>query len=231
MPRQTVWSKRGQRIARGRARKFAMRLAKVKYRKGAPSVYKFKESYVSTVTALASSGVQGILTGQMSSLTNVGQYSGLFDLYRITGMKVTFLPYWNTGITSLESNITGTNYVPGGIPVLYIAPNRDPQVPAPANLPDIINDDGVKMVRLDKKRSFFVKYPKPELFDAAAQALPLLFNNKVQPWLSTGGGGQAISQISNRHFGFRYWIDNGACPNSLPITVVTTLYFQMKERD
>lgn len=223
-----VNTKLNQRL--GAQSRFRARLARAR---GAPSVYKFKEPYIGQITAAPLIGTPGVITGSVSNLSNWSSYRQLFDLYRIVGMKVTFVPRWNVAQPSLQDLSSGTAgvYQPGGLPVLYIAPNRDGQVPAPTGLADIINDDGVKVRRLDKKCSFYISSPKALIEDGNSTLVPFLFNNKMQPWLSTGGSGQAIDQSGLKHFGFRYLIDNLACANSISVDTYTTLYFQMKERD
>lgn len=228
---------RGPGYARGVARKFRGRMAMARRRMGAPSVYKFKEPYFgsSTVINVGPNNLgSGIIVGQLSQLANFASYKNLFDLYRITGMKVTFLPTANVASTSVQDiNAPGGGWViPGQLPYLHIAPNRDPLIPAPVNVTDILNDDGVKTVRLDRKRSFYIKYPKADvLMPDGTTHLPLIFANKIQPWLQTGGNSASVDQSALKHYGFRWVIDNTYNNNTYAVDTHITLYFQLKERD
>jgi len=217
-----------------RRRKFRTRLAMARRRMGAPSVYKFKEPYQlsAPLTVANAASNSGTLVGQLSALTNIAEYQGLFDLYRINGMKVTFLPGSNSASPSDYNVGGGGGYVvPGQLPYLYIAPNRDPLIPGPGSVADILNDDGVKCVRLDRKRSFYISMPNPDIKLADGSTMPLILPSKVRSWLQTGGNGSTIDQSLLKHYGFRWLIDNTTNPNTYTVNVIITLYFSLKERD
>lgn len=228
---------RGPTYALGRRRQFQARMGAARRRAGAPSVYKFKEPYYGPSTAITvapNSVGTGIVTASIANLTNWTSYKNLFDLYRITGMKVTFMPTANVAQTSVQDPTVSPPgwIVPGGLPWLHIAPNRDPLVPAPTNIQDVLNDDGVRSYRLDRKRSFFLKFPKADVtLPDGLTHIPLLFNNKIQPWLQTGGNSAAVDQSTLKHYGFRYALDCSTIANSYLVNTIVTLYFQLKERD
>lgn len=201
----------------------------------APKVHTFKECfpYPAALAVGASTVGSGKISVSLSQLVNQASFSAMFDLYRITGMKIKIVPRWNTA--SVLEQIGAASYatVSGALPILHIAPNRDPYTPAPTTLGDILNDDGVRTFRMDKPVSLYLKSPKPDVKTSdGTTSLPMQFgtSRKFQPWLSTGGNGQTIDQSGVQHYGYRWLIDNqSGCP--LDTQVFVTLYFQCKEQD
>lgn len=217
---------RGPSWARGMRRRFNRRVGG--YRRGLGGVHRFKEWYDGGTITIGAGSTQGYtLTTQAASLGNWGSYRGLFDLYKITGMKLTLVPTHNSSDFSAGNG--------SGIPMLYIAPNRDPYVPSPVSVSDILNDDGVKIIRFTKPVSFYLKNPKVDLQDASGSSVPLQFNSSskaMQPWLTTGGNSQTIAQDTLKHYGFRYFVDN-VINTAQPFqwAIYVKLYFSMKEQD
>lgn len=214
----------GSRWAAARSR---MRAARMGGR--VPSVYRFKEWYSpGTITVPATTGQGYVLTSQLNALNNIAHYVGLYDLYKITGMKVTFVPQHN--VSDFGQGIASA------IPMLYVATNRDPYVPAPVSVADILNDDGVKIIRFTKPVSFYVKNPKAQIVDSEGQQIPLQFNSSskaLQPWLTTGGNSQTINQSNLLHYGLRYFVDNTGMttPVQVAFQVFVKLYVSFKEQD
>lgn len=206
-------------------------------RRAAPSIHKFKEMYISTPIQIAGVGTQGgvLKAAGLSSLTNVASFTGMFDLYKITGIKFKIMPRFN--LADVTSSGANTN----GLPYLYLATNRDPFVPAPTGVADILNDDTCRVYRCDKPISWYVKDPKPDMTvsvpnpGAPPTSAPFNFQfgvgHKWQPWLTTGGNGQTLSQIDVSHYGVRYLLDNQASTAPVTLDVYATLYFQCKEQD
>lgn len=217
---------RGAAWATGRARRNARIRASAMRSLG--SVYRFKEWYDGGVTSLGAASSQGyVLSTQLASLNNIGNFVGLYDLYKITGMKVTFVPTHNV---SDFSQGAGT-----ALPMLYVAPNRDPYVPAPVGIADILNDDGVKIIRFTRPVSFYIKNPKADIFDKDGNSLPFQFNSTskaLQPWLTTGGNQQTVNQSALKHYGFRYFVDNnGNLAQPVAWQIFVKLYVSFKEQD
>ena len=171
----------------------------------------------------AMTGQGGVYVGVLGGLNNVSAYRNLFDLYRIEAMEVTFLP----GASMADPSGAG-----GNLPMLYIAPNRNTSVGAPISVADILNDDQVQVVRLDKVHTFKLSYPKPQLQDRTGTLFDwqLQPGKAGQPWLSTGGNG-GVDQTAIEHFGFRWYLDNSPNPFVWSNNVIITLHFSMKEQD
>jgi len=154
----------------------------------------------------------------------------MFDLYKITGVKIKVVPRY------VNADVLQNNAIPSGaLPLLHIAPNRDPYVPAATSVADLLNDDGCKTLLLNRPYTFWLKNPKPDILTGGENQLPIpiQFNSSskaLQPWLTTGGNGQLIDQSGVPHYGFRTIVDNQA---SVPVEaqVFVTLYFCGKEQD
>lgn len=216
---------------RGKGRVF--RLSRL----GAPSVHRFKETFRTTdITVGANTNVASVLSCNLNQLNNSAQFKGLFDLYRITGVKWTFLYRKNSADASTAN---------GSFPTLYTAFNRDPFVPAPVSIADILNDDSVKIHRCDSllgKGGRYLKSPKPDMTGVVtsdgvptgglvAQQWNLGVGNNKQYWLSTGGNSQSLDQSGVNHYGLRYLLSNNDNAQAQVVEVYATLYFQMKEQD
>lgn len=196
---------------------------------GNQMVHYFKEKCpLADISAPANAINYGTLTYKASDLTNwTAAYQSLFDLYKLQAVKLTIFPIFN--VSSAEYQNPATNA--GALPLLAIAPNRDPYVPAPTSWADIVNDDGVKILRMDRPRSFYLTRPKPriQLGDANIE-LPVQYNVGVQPWLTTGGNNQQINQSGVNHYGHRWAIWNEG-PNNVAFHIVAEYSLAFKEQD
>lgn len=198
-------------------------------------VHHFKERFrTSDIIVPATSGVGNVLSCNLQQLTNSTSFINMFDMYKITGIKWTFIYRQNSADTT-----SGTS----AIPLLHVATNRDPFAPPPANVADILNDDSCRTYRMDRpKVSWYVKAPKPDMttnvtLDGVLQPATVVtqwnygVSSKFQPWLCTGGNSQALDQSKVPHFGVRYYVDNATNLTAGSIEVYGTLYFSCKEQD
>lgn len=226
-------SGRGRRPRRYRGmRKVARKGGRIGLRPYAKKVHWFKEvAQITSVDAPANGNNSGVMTFKLNDLTNQANFAALFDLYKITGVKVKIVPRFNV---SDPTTVQNANAQAGTLPMLYIAENRDPYVPAPANVGDILNDDGVKVIRLTRPINLYLKSPKALLSGGnGLESLPLQFGTgrAFQPWLTTGGNQQTVSQIAVPHYGFRWLLNNGVGNFTVVCDVYATYYFAMKEQD
>lgn len=190
-------------------------------------VHRFIEkTQLPSIGVSAGSSAPGVITYKLNDLTNAASFKSLFDLYKLTGVKLTFIPLFNTSQTSDLNTLSQA----GTLPMLYVAPNRDPYVPAPTSVADILNDDGCKIIRLTKPVSMYIKSPKPNLLTDSGAAIPLQTNVSTQFWLTTGGNGQVVDQSSVPHHGHRFFLTNNAT-SEVVIQVYAKYYFAMKEQD
>lgn len=208
--------------ATGRIRRFRRKVL-------GSDVKAFVEKTQLTSVSVASGGTTfGIFTYKMTDIINWVHYSGLFDCYKLLGVKLTLVPLGSS--SDVNNGTLNTSGQQGSLPMLYIAPNRDYLVPAATSTADIINDDGAKIIRFNKPVSFYLRNPKPWLKDAAGTTLALQTNLGTNFWLSTGGNSQTVDQSVTEHFGHRYGITNNA-PGEMVVQVYAKYYFMLKEQD
>lgn len=233
MPRKIIVVKRANR--RKPVRRYRGAMAPP-YRRGlqrvlGSRVHRFTEK---TQIAGLSCGINttstGTLTYRLSDLTNSTSFQNMFDLFKITSVKVMVVPRFSVS----DVGNAGVLGQAGALPMLYIAPNRNQFVPNPTSIADILNDDGVKIIRLSKPVSFYLKTPKALITTGgeAPEVMPFQFNvaSKFQPWLCTGGNGQTVNQMAVQHWGHRWVIQNPSA-NELNLDVYVTYNFICKEQD
>jgi len=193
------------------------------------SVHRFKETVqIGSLTAPPSSSGSGRISFQISDLTSWAQYKELFDLYKITGVKIKLVPKWNTSSPDeLSATLTG-----GMLPTFYAAVNRSPYVPPPGSIGDILNDDGVKIIRVTRPMNFYIPCPKPDITNEGGN-IPFQFgvSKKFQPWLTTGGNSQTVNQENVTHYGLRWYMENGSGNHEVVVDCYLTYYFTMKEQN
>lgn len=228
--------RRGTRAGRRRIGR-RRRINRRRFRLGrkVPLVHRFKEVVLhdQSISAGAGSAGFGQLYFHANETTNWPSLRNLFDLYKITGVKVKIIPYFNTGMVET----TNAGATAGALPTLIVAPNRDPYVGAPASYADVLNDDGVRTFQVSKPITLWLKSPKANIVTEAPEGgapldMPFQFGvgSKWQPWLTTGGNSQLIDQSGLAHYGFRYALSN---PGGVPVTMNTfvTYYITLKEQD
>lgn len=200
-----------------------------------PLVHRFKEVVLhdQSIACAANSAGYGQLFFHANELTNWASLVGLFDLYKITGVKLRIVPYFNA---SEANQINGSGQA-GVLPTLMIAPNRDPYVGVPVSYADVLNDDGVKIFQVSKPITLYLKSPKANIVTEAPEGgtpldVPMQWGvgSKWQPWLTTGGGNQLIDQGALAHYGYRWAMSN---PGGLDVSlnVFVTYYITLKEQD
>lgn len=221
---------RGGRRMGGRRKKFGRRgaMRRLPLNRGILSgVHRFKETCELTQWSAAAGSTQfGVQTYKLNDIFNAGQFKNLFDLYKITGVKLTIIPRYNQASVAEASN--GPTQNP--LPMLYVAPNRSPWSTAPTSVQDILNDDGCKVMTLKNKVSFWLKSPGPQILDGAANGVPVQFNNNTRLWLTTGGNGQTVDQSGVLYYGHRWAISNLGTAG-VYTDVYATYYMTFKEQD
>lgn len=219
---------RGKRRGRvGRRRKIFRPGRRVGMRGMLTGVHKFKETCMLTNWSAAAGSTQfGVQAYKLRDIFNYTQFQGLFDMFKITSVKLTIIPRFNQA--SVGESTIGPNI--NELPLLYIAPNRSPWSIAPTSIQDVLNDDGCKVVRLDRKCSFYLSSPGAQILDGAGTGVPVQFNNKTRLWLTTGGNGQSVDQTNVNYFGHRWAISNQNT-NGVSVDVYATYYMSFKEQD
>lgn len=192
-----------------------------------PGVHRFKETCELTGWSAAAGSIQpGVQSFKLNDLFNAANFKQMFDMYKITGVKLTIIPRFNQA--SVAEDTIGPNI--NGLPMLYIAPNRSPWSTAPTSVQDVLNDDGCRVIRLERKINLYLKNPAPQILDGAGTGVPIQTNGLHRLWLTTGGNGQTVDQSGVNHFGFR-WVLENLNTNGVSVQVYATYYFKCKEQD
>lgn len=188
----------------------------------------------STQVVAATSTSTGVINFQVNQVTNWASLKLIWDLYRIVGAKITLIPHMNSSTTESGG---GTGPVQT-IPTLYIAPNRDPFVPAPTSIDDVLNDDFCKIRMFNKPLKMYLKSPKHSNPVRASDGTfigmdqtQLGVSKKFQYWLPTGGNSQTYGADDFSYYGFRYFIDNTGSHTEFDFEIIYTVYIELKEQD
>lgn len=229
--------RRQQRRRRAGLRRKALRGKGVYRRPAALSgVHFFKETCsLPPLIGLPNGVGSGVLTFKFDDLTNNASFTNLFDLFKITGVKLKLIPQYNVS----DPSQLGGGASDTALPMLYIAENRDPWVPSPTSVGDILNDDGCKIIRGGRIANMYLRNPKPKVVqtnpDGSQQIeFPVQLNSSskaLQFWIPTGGNGQVKDGTNWAHYGYRWYIDNTQNKNTTFYNVYATYYFSMKEQD
>lgn len=191
-------------------------------------MYRFVEKCKLTSWSCAgATGQAGLQTYKFNDLFNSPNFKALFDLYKITKVKLMIVPQFDTA--SFADSNNGPTI--SNLPMLYVAPNRSPWAVPPSSLQDCLNDDGCKIIRLEKPITLTLNAPAPRLVDGAGTGMPIQTNTNTKLWLSTGGNGQIVDQSGVDYYGHRWFIDNTANVAGLSVQILATYYFEMKELD
>jgi len=135
----------------------------------------------------------GQFTTAINLLPQVGQYSGLYQQYKIIAMKVMILPQF----TDYEGN-AGIPLVGASAPRLVYVVNDTPNGPAPVSEAAVLTDNGCRIITLNKKTVIRCK-PVPE---RVTSPTGVEMRDRVSPWLSFAKPGQ----VDPTHWGIDYFI-------------------------
>lgn len=155
------------------------------------------------------------LNFQLGFVTNPTEFTQLFDRYRIAGVKLTFLP----GQSSADAYASG---FASPIPYLYYAQDWD-DGNVPASQTEVTQMQTVKMRRLDKPFSIFVK-PKAAatVFHTGVTSAYATANNS---WID-------CSYADVQHYGLKLWLKNVMCDPShanFNCVIVPTYFLQLRD--
>lgn len=174
----------------------------------------FTETYIDT-RIQANAG--GQFTTRINKLPQVGQYSGLYNQYKIASVKVMILP------TFTDFDGTSTTGPGHTAPRLVYAINDTPNTPAPTLENQVLTDNGCRILTLDKKVVIRFK-PVPERTTSAGGVEE---RAKSSPWLSFAKAGQ----VDPTHWGVDYFITADNLGGDTPIffDVYYKVTFQLRD--
>lgn len=206
-------TRRPRKQNRRKPRRYALR----KRRLG-DNVYSFKRRVVlgnisssCNASGVGTAGANGYAFA-LADLTSYTEFTNLFDQYKITGVKLDFIPFADNISWQVANNGAGIS-APGG-PLLISADHDDSTPPASAN--EMLQKQTTKVIPVGRRYRMFIK-PK---FNVATYS-----GGGIAPasgWLDTGS-------VSVPHYGAKAWM---AAPNipdtSFTYQVWATYYIKCK---
>lgn len=210
-----MYKKRGRRVGRKRmGRRRIMRRGRVA---GAMGITWTKKKLVSSVTA--SGGAQA-MEYKLQDCPDNAIFAGLYDQYKITGVKVQIFP--QEIVNQYTGGSSGNFVVPT---ITYSIDHNDNNTSW--SEADLLQRENVKTRLFNKPLSIFIK-PKPLLIDGGATATTFLQPSKRSFWLATHDIDDNIDQTP--YYGLKFIVSNGGGSSQQSFyRVVTTYYVAFKQ--
>jgi len=157
-------------------------------------------------------GAGGLFQPRMGSITEIADYAALYRSYKVLKVEIIVLPDTNSAAVSVGN---------AGIGQMIYAVDPSAELVAPGNAVDVLNNNAVKMVNLDKPLR--VRF-KP----VAATTVGILGGGTVgistkEPWLSLDDG------LPILHNGVTYWFQNTSAGANNTAHVYYKITFQCKD--
>lgn len=183
-----------------------------------PSTYShhFKRTHLlPRISVLNSAVTFGALQFTLNDLPSVAEFTGLYDSYQITGVKLRFLYNRNA---SESSSAAG----PGdSLPVITYVTDQD-DGNAPSSIDDVLQYPRAKTRRLDRPFTHFIKAPACQ-FEVYYNGVIPGYSNMHRAWLD-------MTNPSIPHYGLKYAIDpvTNSAGDLGYLSVYATYYFACK---
>lgn len=167
-----------------------------------PRIYRFKRSHnYGTGATVAVTPTLVAQNYSLNDLPNYTEFTALFDFYKITGIRIRFLPY------QTESNSTGTVNNAANVPIFHVVDTSD--ATAPTTVEELCEYQDHKISNL---YTGFDVYFKPKFSDATS---------------ATRDGWVATTNPSLNYNGFKYAIP--PTTNAMTFYIVVTFYMAFKD--
>lgn len=188
------------------------------------NVHNFKRSFilVSGISTNVNTGYLGLgYKFNLSQLPSPSEFSSLFDLYRINGIKIRII-HRATNLSSIEVQNSAQHV---GLPYMYAVIDKDDDT-APPNIVQIQEYGKAKMFIFDTGKRVYQKYWRPNTLTVNTDAVAGSgYNNSVQykQW-------QDCSSLNTNYYGFKAGIQmpgpEGAGTVAAYFDIEVTYYFQ-----
>lgn len=182
---------------------------------GATGITWTKKKLISSVTA---SGSSEAMEFKLQDVADNVTYAGLYDQYKINGIKVQFYPQ-----EIVNQQASPANFV---IPTMTYSVDYNDNNTTWAEA-DLLLRENVKTRLFNKPISVFIK-PKPLLVDGGAQSATFLLPRNKSFWLATHDSDDNIDQTP--YYGLKYIVSNGGGSSQQSYyRIVTTYYVSFKQ--
>lgn len=173
-----------------------------------------KKKLVSSPTA---SGSPGLMVFRLQDIPDGATYAGLYDQYKITGVKIQFVP--QETVNQLNTGGSG-NYV---VPSITWAAKYSPQSTASWSEADLLCRSNAKTTLFNKPVSEYVRV-RPEV-ETEGTSIQMPFRKSM--WINTHNYADEIDNTA--HYGLDYFIGNGgASSQQTYFRIITTYYISFK---
>lgn len=146
----------------------------------------------------------------LSSVINAGEFSALFDQYKITGISLKFY---------LSRSMSNAAQVNGVRPRLYIITDYDTSTP-PASFDELREYSNCRIWNFDSEKPFTYFFRPKILNEVYRTAISTGTAPVRPPWIST-------SHLDLQHFGIRLGVEN-IFDADISIVIEPTFYFGCK---
>lgn len=161
--------------------------------------------------------VGGAFTYSLNNVVDVSDFTGLYDQYRIAGIKVKITPLYNV-------NTTGTNNV---IPQLVIARDLDDVAVPTSDTQDLLQRAQTKVIQLNKPVQFYCK-PRVLVQQSGTGADLIQFSSKTYESIFVDMAFPTVVYPTWKFWLRNLYLGNPALNYGYNVRVDCCVYFQCK---
>lgn len=150
----------------------------------------------------------------LNDVVNYTEFTNLFDAYKITGVKLQFVPVFNSGDPNMANK--------GAIPTLTYVRDYD-DATTPNNESTLLEYGAHHRIYLDRMRSIFIRNPKIQMAgrDGSTGNFTGVVESKKSVWLD-------CSTPTVNHYGIKWVLPTDSMSTDIRIRVYATYYLQFK---
>lgn len=221
MPRARRYNRKRSRMTRRKTRR--NRKSAKRVNRSASGVHYFKRKVIlANITASTNAvGVQtpatGALSFSLSSLPNASEFTSLFDQYKITGVKLDFIPFGDSVNLPLASMSGSSSVMSPGGPLILAVDYDDNTTPAVAS--QLLEYQTCKVIPIPRRHRMYIR-PK-----FATE----VYRSGVASGYGARSGWLDCSNSDVPHYGVKYYMNApSAFSSSFNYQVWATMYFSVK---
>ena len=178
----------------------------------------FKETWTSSSTAGGSGTLSQGFSFALADLNNYTLFTGLFDLYKICGIKVRMVPNANTA-DFFQADNSGSSDKP--VPTYFYIVDKD-DATAPASATAMLLRPECKSGMFDRVLSVYFR-PHVANMVYNTPSVPTAYAPTASQWID-------MSYPAVPHYGFKVYF-SGAALQTFVVTFQVTVYFKCRSID